>query len=1056
MAALKRMTARDRGKIVQVGSALSYRAIPLQAAYCGAKFGIRGFTDSIRTELLHDRSKVQITMVQLPGVNTTQFNWCRSKLPNHPQPVPPIYQPEIPAEAVYWAAHHRRRELWVGYSAVEAIVGNMLAPSLADRYLAKTGFSGQQIKDMPVPADRPNNLFAPVPELAATHGMFDDKAKTRSPQLWATTHRHLLAGALGATAAAAAATGIGGTPAMIQAPVSEVRVAAYKVPTEQPESDGTLSWDAVTLVAVEVDAGGLTGLGYTYADESAAALISSTLGDVVKGRDALTVPGCWWAMVHAIRNLGWPGISATAISAIDIALWDLKAKLLDLALADLLGRAHEAVPVYGSGGLTSYSEHELCRQLDGWVQQGITRVKMKIGRDPEADLRRVQAVREAIGPNAELYVDANGAYRRKQALAQAVRMREHDVTWFEEPVSSNDLEGLRLIRDQGPPGMSIAAGEYGYDPGYFRRMLQAGAVDVMQADATPLLRDHRPAGGRRAVHRPRGPVLGPLRSRCPRPCLRSGGTTDALRVLPHPCPRGGDAVRRRARAGGRRSASRLLSAGTGTRAQARRGLEVRAVSSAGAQALARVTAPHILREYALLADGERGILLGPRGDYSWMCFPRWDSDACFASLIGGQGVYAVTPAARFVWGGYYEHGLIWCSRWVTDDGALIECREALALPSSPDRAVVLRRIVVRTGSAKIDVVLDLRAGFGKTPAKQVARADDGTWSAQAGDAHMRWVGAAKAKPRADGHGARPLVMQLELEEGEVHDLVLVLDAGGDAEPVPDPDHAWSGTEAAWHERLPELPYAVGHRDAQHSYAVLQGLTSAGGGMVAAATMSLPERAREGRNYDYRYVWIRDQCLTGQAVAKAGAYSLMDDAVRFVCERLLEDGPKMVPAYTVTGGAVPDQRTLGLPGYPGGTDVVGNWVNQQFQLDAFGESLLLFAAASGHDHLDADGWRAAETAIAAIEQRWQEPDAGIWELEPDNWTHSRLICAAGLRAIAARQSSREGGAMGRAGRRDRRRDGRPGRAPRGPLAALPRRPPRRRGPAAAGDPRRDPR
>jgi GH15 family glucan-1,4-alpha-glucosidase len=431
------------------------------------------------------------------------------------------------------------------------------------------------------------------------------------------------------------------------------------------------------------------------------------------------------------------------------------------------------------------------------------------------------------------------------------------------------------------------------------------------------------------------------------------------------------------------------------------------VSSAGAEALARVTAPHILREYALLADGERGVLLGPRGDYAWMCFPRWDSDACFASLIGGQGVYAVTPAARFVWGGYYEHGLIWCSRWVTDDGGLIECREALALPSSPDRAVILRRIVVRTGSAKVDVVLDLRAGFGKTPAKRVARADDGTWSAQAGDAHMRWVGAAKAKPRADGHGAKPLVMQLELEEGEVHDLVLVLDAGGDAEPVPDPEHAWSGTEAAWRERLPELPNAVGHRDAQHSYAVLQGLTSAGGGMVAAATMSLPERAREGRNYDYRYVWIRDQCLTGQAVAKAGAYSLMDDAVRFVRERLLEDGPKMVPAYTVTGGAVPDQRTLGLPGYPGGTDVVGNWVNQQFQLDAFGESLLLFAAASGHDHLDADGWRAAETAIAAIEQRWQEPDAGIWELEPDNWTHSRLICAAGLRAIAARQPSEKG-------------------------------------------------
>jgi short-subunit dehydrogenase len=202
MAALKRMLPRDRGKIVQVGSALSYRGIPLQAAYCGAKFAIRGFTDSIRTELLHDRSKVQITMVQLPGVNTTQFNWCRSKLPDHPQPVPPIYQPEIPAEAVYWAAHHRRRELWVGYSSVQAIAGTMLAPSVADHYLARTGFSGQQAKNMPVPPGRPDNLFAPVPDKAATHGIFDDKAKTRSPELWAATHRGLLAGTAFAAAAA--------------------------------------------------------------------------------------------------------------------------------------------------------------------------------------------------------------------------------------------------------------------------------------------------------------------------------------------------------------------------------------------------------------------------------------------------------------------------------------------------------------------------------------------------------------------------------------------------------------------------------------------------------------------------------------------------------------------------------------------------------------------------------------------------------------------------------------------------------------------------------------
>jgi short-subunit dehydrogenase len=207
MVALRRMTARDRGKIVQVGSALSYRSIPLQAAYCGAKFAIRGFTDSIRSELLHDRSNVQITMVQLPGVNTPQFNWCRSKLPNHPKPVPPIYQPEIPAEAVYWAAHHHRRELWVGYSAVQAILGSMLAPSFADRYLAKHAFGGQEVADMPVEGERAGNLFESRESVAATHGIFDSQAKTRNPQLWLTTHRRALTGAAaGALAASLAAT----------------------------------------------------------------------------------------------------------------------------------------------------------------------------------------------------------------------------------------------------------------------------------------------------------------------------------------------------------------------------------------------------------------------------------------------------------------------------------------------------------------------------------------------------------------------------------------------------------------------------------------------------------------------------------------------------------------------------------------------------------------------------------------------------------------------------------------------------------------------------------
>ncbi len=210
MAALRRMVPRDRGKVVQVGSALAYRAIPLQAAYCGAKFGVRGFTDSIRSELLHDRSRVQITMVQLPGVNTPQFNWCRAKLPKHPQPVPPIYQPEVPAEAVYWAAHHRRRELWVGYSAVQAILASRFANGLADRYLARKGFSGQQIPEMPLEGERTGNLFEPLSGLAATHGMFDAKAKGSSPQLWAATHRRGLAAAAaaatGAVAAAAART----------------------------------------------------------------------------------------------------------------------------------------------------------------------------------------------------------------------------------------------------------------------------------------------------------------------------------------------------------------------------------------------------------------------------------------------------------------------------------------------------------------------------------------------------------------------------------------------------------------------------------------------------------------------------------------------------------------------------------------------------------------------------------------------------------------------------------------------------------------------------------
>ena len=267
--------------------------------------------------------------------------------------------------------------------------------------------------------------------------------------------------------------------------IADVRAAAYRVPTEQPESDGTYEWDAVTVVVAEADAGGHTGLGYTYTDAAAAQVITGTLADAVHGHDAMATGGAWWSMVSSIRNLGWPGISATAISAVDVALWDLKAKLLDVPLADLLGRTRDAVPIYGSGGLTSYPERELRDQLSGWVSRGITRVKMKVGREPDADPARVRAAREAIGDDAELFVDANGAYSRKQALALAETYAdEAGVSWFEEPVASNDLDGLRQIRERAPAGMAVAAGEYGYDPHYFRRMLDAEAVDVLQGDVT--------------------------------------------------------------------------------------------------------------------------------------------------------------------------------------------------------------------------------------------------------------------------------------------------------------------------------------------------------------------------------------------------------------------------------------------------------------------------------------------------------------------------------------------------------------------------------------------
>src|SRR3954467_9638932 len=263
--------------------------------------------------------------------------------------------------------------------------------------------------------------------------------------------------------------------------ITNFRVAAYKIPTATPESDGTAEWDSTMLVAVHVDARGVTGFGYTYADIATATLIDDRLKHIVLGRDPFAIDAAWAAMIRSVRNLGRRGIAAMAISAVDNALWDLKAKLLRVPLVTLLGSVRDAAPVYGSGGFTSYSIERLREQLGGWVAAGITRVKMKIGRHPAEDLGRVRAAREAIGPEAELFVDANGAYSRKQALAQADRFAGLGVVWFEEPVSSDDLEGLRLLRDRAPAGMDIAAGEYGYDLPYFRRMLEAGAVDVLQA-----------------------------------------------------------------------------------------------------------------------------------------------------------------------------------------------------------------------------------------------------------------------------------------------------------------------------------------------------------------------------------------------------------------------------------------------------------------------------------------------------------------------------------------------------------------------------------------------
>ena len=267
--------------------------------------------------------------------------------------------------------------------------------------------------------------------------------------------------------------------------VERLDVLAYDVPAEEPESDGTLEWDSTTIVVVEAHAGDATGLGYTYAPAATGKLVEEKLADEVKGADALAPAETYERLGRALRNAGRPGIGAMALAAVDTALWDLKARVLELPLVDVLLRAHESVPVYGSGGFCSYSLERLREQLGDWREQGIPRVKMKISREPERDPERLDAAREAVGDEVELYADSNGALNRTQALEWAHRLRrEWGVSWFEEPVSSADFKGLRLVRERGPAGLDVAAGEYAYVLADARNLLEARAVDCLQLDVT--------------------------------------------------------------------------------------------------------------------------------------------------------------------------------------------------------------------------------------------------------------------------------------------------------------------------------------------------------------------------------------------------------------------------------------------------------------------------------------------------------------------------------------------------------------------------------------------
>ncbi|MFH7599347.1 glycoside hydrolase family 15 protein [Streptomyces racemochromogenes] len=406
--------------------------------------------------------------------------------------------------------------------------------------------------------------------------------------------------------------------------------------------------------------------------------------------------------------------------------------------------------------------------------------------------------------------------------------------------------------------------------------------------------------------------------------------------------------------------------------------------------------PRPLRDYTLLADGERGALTGPDGDVVWLCVPGWDGPAVFSELIGGAGAFTVCPEHSWkVSGGAYAEGsLIWTARW-TLPGGVVECREALAAPAEAHRVVLLRRVRAVTGAARVTVRLSARGEYGTAPAPVMRRAGEELWEGARGPLRVRLRGPAAARNGPDGE----LTAVVELAEGGVCDLVLEIGDRPLGAPA-DAGAAWRRTEEFWAGAVPGCSGLAAARDVRHAYAVLTGLTCPRtGAMVAAATTSLPEHADADRDYDYRYAWLRDQCYAGQAVAVHGPHPLTDAAVRVVTERVLADGPGLRPAYRTDGSPVPPERRLPLCGYPGAADRIGNRAGSQFQLDTFGEVLELLAAAARHDRLPDDGVRAAMVAGKALEEHWDRPDAGLWELDTAWWTHSRLAAVTGLRAAA---------------------------------------------------------